>query len=94
MVVTAAPTTDVDAAAAEHLGGLLDELEGRSLTLAFAKMKDPVKQRLRTCGLFERVGEERFLATLGTAVDGYLTTTGTDWVDWEEQRQEDVADAS
>ena len=64
------------------------------MTLAFAEMKDPVKQRLRTYGLFERVGEEHFFPTLGTAVDGYVTTTGTDWVDWEEQPQEEVPDAS
>lgn len=82
VVVAAAPITDVDTTAAEVLGRLLDELAARSVTLAFAEMKDPVKQRLRTYGLFDRVGEEHFFPTLGRAVDGYIKATGVDWVDW------------
>ena len=55
------------------------------MTLAFAELKGPVKDRLRRYGLYDQVGDERFFPTVGTAVDGYLRTTGVEWVDWEER---------
>jgi MFS superfamily sulfate permease-like transporter len=39
VVVTAEPMTDIDAAGAGALAGLLDELEQRRITLAFAELK-------------------------------------------------------
>ena len=85
VVVAAEPVTDVDTTAADMLGELLDELESSGISLAFAEMKGPVKDRLRDYGLYERVGDERFFPTIGTAVDGYLAASGTPWVDWEER---------
>jgi high affinity sulfate transporter 1 len=85
LVVAAEPITDVDTTAAEQLGMLLDELEARSITFAFAQLKDPVKARLDRYGLVERIGRERFFPTMGTAVDAYVAATGSSWVDWEEQ---------
>jgi hypothetical protein len=56
------------------------------VTLAFAELKGPVKDRLRRDGLFDAIGPDRFFPTVGTAVDGYVADTGTAWVDWEERR--------
>lgn len=85
VVVAAEPITDVDTTAADMLDELLDELEAASITLAFAEMKGPVKDRLRDYGLYERLGDERFFPTIGTAVDGYVGSSGIGWVDWEER---------
>jgi MFS superfamily sulfate permease-like transporter len=85
VVVAAEPVTDVDTTAADVLGELLAELRRQGVTLAFAEMKDPVKDRLRRYGLFDVVGADRFLPTVGTAVDAYVKATGVEWVDWEEQ---------
>jgi high affinity sulfate transporter 1 len=85
VVVAAEPITDVDTTAADMLGELLDELGSAGITLAFAEMKGPVKDRLRDYGLYDRVGDDRFFPTIGTAVNGYLEASGTDWVDWEER---------
>jgi len=85
VVVAAEPITDVDTSAAATLGELLAELRQQGVTLAFAELKGPVKDRLRRYGLYDQVGDERFFPTVGTAVDGYLRTTGVDWVDWEER---------
>jgi MFS superfamily sulfate permease-like transporter len=71
--------------AAAVLGELLVELRQREVTVAFAEMKGPVKDRLRRYGLYDQVGDERFFPTVGTAVDGYLRATGVQWVDWEER---------
>jgi MFS superfamily sulfate permease-like transporter len=85
IVVAAEAMTDVDVTAGSMLRELLDELGSTGVTLAFAELKDPVRDRLRRYGLEERIGDDRFFPTLGTAVDAYLRTTGTAWVDWEER---------
>jgi hypothetical protein len=35
--------------------------------------------------LYERIGDDRFFPTLGTAVDAYVRSSGVGWVDWEER---------
>jgi high affinity sulfate transporter 1 len=85
VVVAAEPITDIDTTAADTLRDLLEELRVEGITLAFAELKGPVKDRLRRYGLFDAVGDDRFFPTVGTAVDGYIEATGTTWVDWEER---------
>ena len=85
VVVAAEPITDIDTTAADTLRDLLEELRAEGITLAFAELKGPVKDRLRRYGLFDAVGDDRFFPTVGTAVDGYIEATGTTWVDWEER---------
>ncbi len=85
VVVAAEPMTDVDTTAAESMMRLLDELEQRGIRLVFAEMKGPVKDRLRAYGLYERLGDDRFFPTLGTAVAAYIDATGVDWVDWTDR---------
>jgi high affinity sulfate transporter 1 len=84
VVVAAEPMTDVDTTAAEMLEELDKELAVRGVELAFAEMKDPVKDRLHRYGLQERLGREFFFPTIGVAVKAYLDTSGVDWTDWEE----------
>jgi MFS superfamily sulfate permease-like transporter len=83
VVVAAEPITDVDTTAADTLRQLLDELRQEQVTLAFAELKGPVKDRLRRYELSEAVGPDRFFPTIGTAVDA--DATGTTWIDWEER---------
>ncbi len=93
VVVAAEPVTDVDTTAAARLDLLLDDLEQRGIVLAFAGLKDFVKDRLRATGTLERIGEDRCYPTMGTAVDAYVEATGTDWIDWEEAAEAGRADA-
>ena len=85
VVVAAEPITDVDSSAADTLQQLLGELRQEHVTLAFAEVKGPVKDRLQRYGLFDAIGPDRFFPTIGTAVNGYIDATGTTWVDWEER---------
>jgi MFS superfamily sulfate permease-like transporter len=85
VVVASEPITDVDTTAAIVLDDLLEEFEAEGITLAFAEMKDPVKDHLRRYGLFDRVGADRFFPTMGTAVDAYVHAAEVEWVDWEER---------
>jgi high affinity sulfate transporter 1 len=84
VVIAAEPITDVDTTAAEMLQELDAELAARHAELAFAEMKDPVKDRLERYGLQAKIGREFFFPTVGVAVKAFLERTGVTWVDWED----------
>ena len=84
VVVAAEPITDVDTTAAEKIEELDKELAAREIELAFAELKDPVKDRLSRYGLHTQIGREFFFPTLGVAVKAFLDRHPTTWVDWEE----------
>ncbi|HKE81003.1 MAG TPA: sulfate permease [Solirubrobacteraceae bacterium] len=86
IVVAAEPVTDIDATAGETLLALNEELDAMGVELAFAELKDPVRDRLRGYGIEESIGAQRFFPTIGVAVASYLHETGVDWVDWEDRR--------
>jgi high affinity sulfate transporter 1 len=88
VVVAAEPITDVDTTAADAIEELDVELSRRGVELAFAEMKDPVKDRLIRYGLAERVGRELFFPTVGVAVKAYLDAHPVGWVDWEDAPRE------
>ena len=79
IVLAAEPITDIDTSAAEALDRLLDDLEVESVQLVMAELKGPVKDRLRSYGLYDRLGDDRFFATVGSAVNGYLKASGAKW---------------
>ena len=85
VVVAAEPITDVDTTAAEMIQELDVELAARGAELAFAELKDPVKDRLNRYGLRTQIGNEFFFPTLGAAVKAYLSRNEVDWVDWEDE---------
>jgi MFS superfamily sulfate permease-like transporter len=85
VVVAAEPVTSVDVTAADMLAELDETLEAAGIELRFAEMKDPVKDKLKRFGLFQRFGEAAFFPTIGAAVGGYLAAHKLDWEDWEER---------
>jgi high affinity sulfate transporter 1 len=85
IVVAAEPVTDIDVTGGEALGALNEELEAAGVTLAFAELKDPVRERLRRYGIEQAIGADRFFPTLGVAVNAYLGETGVEWQDWEDR---------
>jgi MFS superfamily sulfate permease-like transporter len=85
LVVAAEPVTSVDVTAADAVCELDDTLHAAGIELCFAEMKDPVKDKLKRFGLFTRLGEQTFFATLGEAVGAYRATHPVEWVDWEDR---------
>jgi MFS superfamily sulfate permease-like transporter len=85
VIVTAEPVTDLDTTAADVLQHLDDELAAEGVDLRFAEMKDPVKDRLKRYGLFERFGADHFYPTIGSGVSAYVEATGVEWIDWEDR---------
>jgi high affinity sulfate transporter 1 len=78
VVVAAEPVTSVDVTAADVVQELDEALQAAAVELCFAEMKGPVKDKLKRFGLFAHLGEERFFATVGEAVDAYLAQRGAE----------------
>jgi high affinity sulfate transporter 1 len=85
VIVAAEPVTDLDTTAADVLWELEAELAAEGVDLRFAEMKDPVKDRLKRYGLFDRFGDDHFYPTVGEAVHAYVDATGVEWTDWEDR---------
>ena len=76
VVVAAEPVTSVDVTAADALAELDERLRKDGIELAFAELKDPVKDKLRRFGLYERFDERGYFLTIESAVDAYCQTHG------------------
>src|SRR4029077_4536709 len=85
LVVTAEPVTSADVTAADAVCELDDILHAAGIELCFAEMKDPVKDKLKRFGLFARLGEQTFFATIDEAVSTYRATHPVEWVDGEDR---------
>jgi high affinity sulfate transporter 1 len=86
LVIAAEPVTSVDVTAADALAELEEKLRAAGIEMCFAELKDPVKDKLKRFGLFERFGGQSFFPTVGAAVDAYLEAYDVEWVDWEDRR--------
>ena len=79
IVIAAEPVTSIDVTSADMLDELDRTLEEAKIELDFAEMKDPVKDKLKRFGLFERLGPENFHPTVSAAVDDYLAKYKVNW---------------
>lgn len=87
IVIAAEPVSDIDVTAADTLARLHDELRESSVTLCFAELKGPVKDSLMHYDIFDLIGEQNFVPTIGQAVDRYLESHAVEWLDWEDKPQ-------
>ena len=87
LVVAAEPVTSIDVTAADVICELDEALSRDGIDLYFAEMKDPVKDKLKRFGIYTRLGENSFVATIGEAVNAYLTAHHVEWVDWEDRTE-------
>ena len=84
IVVAAEPVTSVDVTAADALLELKKRLDTDGVVLAFAEMKDPVKDELKELGVLSQFEQDHFFPTIGQAVNGYLDENPVQWLDWDE----------
>jgi high affinity sulfate transporter 1 len=80
IVVAAEPITDVDTTASDVLEDLDNELNTRGISLVFAEMKDPVREKIERYKLTRTINPVHFFPTLDDAVAAYRAETGEDWV--------------
>jgi high affinity sulfate transporter 1 len=79
IVVAAEPITDVDTTAADMLEDLDEAINARGVSLVFAEMKDPVREKIMRYGLTRMINPHHFFPTLEAAVDAYCEETGVTW---------------
>jgi MFS superfamily sulfate permease-like transporter len=74
VILAAEPITDIDTTAIDELVELDDFLTSRGIRLVIAEMKGPVKDQIKRYRLGDRFGPERFMPTVGAAVDAITGT--------------------
>lgn len=78
VIVAAEPITDLDTTALDELVQLDDELAKQGISLVFAEMKGPVKDRLTRFGAAARFTSDHFYPTIHNAVRSYRKVAGMD----------------
>ncbi len=87
VMVAAEPITDLDSTAADAVAALHEQLRAQGVELAFAELKDPVKDKLARYGLLDRIGPEHVYPTIGVAVHAYIDAHDVPWQDWEDEEE-------
>ena len=78
-MIAAEPITDVDTTAADMLDDLDEALNARGVTLVFAEMKDPVREKIERYGLTRTIDPNHFFPTLESAIAAFQEQTGARW---------------
>ena len=76
VIVASEAITDLDTTALDDLVELDDELAGQGISLVFAELKGPVKDRLLRFGVSSRFGPDHFFPTVNNAVRNYKRPSG------------------
>ena len=79
IVVAAEPITDVDTTAADMLKDLDEDLNAVGVSLVFAEMKDPVRDKIERYALTRTINPEHFFPTIDAAVTAFRQRTNTSW---------------
>jgi high affinity sulfate transporter 1 len=79
IVVAAEPITDVDTTAADMLEDLDEALNAQGISLVFAEMKDPVREKIERYELTRAIDPAHFFPTVGAAVAAFREQFGADW---------------
>ena len=79
IIVAAEPITDIDTTAADMLEDLDKAINALGVSLVFAEMKDPVRQKIERYELTETIDPGHFFPTLETAIAAFQQQTGAQW---------------
>ena len=79
IVVAAEPITDVDTTAADMLEDLDEALNAKGISLVFAELKDPVREKIERYELTRTIDPAHFFPTVDAAVAAFREQFGADW---------------
>jgi MFS superfamily sulfate permease-like transporter len=79
LIIAAEPITDVDTTASDMLQELDLWLNERDISLVFAEMKDPVREKIERYELARTIDPAHFFRTLDEALAEYVRQTGATW---------------
>jgi high affinity sulfate transporter 1 len=71
ILIAAEPITDVDTTAADMLVQLDEELNADGIHLAFAELKDPVRDKLERYSIYETIDPNHFYPTIKVAIRAF-----------------------
>jgi high affinity sulfate transporter 1 len=71
IVVAAEPITDIDTTAADMLEELDDALNGQGISLVFAELKDPVREKIERYELTRTIDPAHFYPTIDSALEAF-----------------------
>lgn len=71
VLVAAEPITDIDTTAADMLVKLDEELNADGIHLAFAELKDPVRDKIERYSLYDTIDPNHFYPTIKTAIRAF-----------------------
>jgi high affinity sulfate transporter 1 len=79
IMIAAEPITDVDTTAADMLQALDVWLNERGISLIFAELKDPVREKIERYELTRTINPDHFFPTIDAAVERYMYETESTW---------------
>ena len=79
ILIAAEPVTDIDTTASDVLEELDEALNADGISLVFAELKDPVRQKIERYGLTRTIDPDHFYPTIESAVAVFREETGTQW---------------
>ncbi|HEY7343303.1 MAG TPA: sulfate permease [Ktedonobacterales bacterium] len=80
ILIAAASITDVDTTAADMLAALDEEINADNISLVFAELKDPVREKLQRYELIGHLDPAHFFPTLDAAISAFREQTGARWM--------------
>jgi STAS domain len=78
-VIAAEPVTDVDTTASDVLEDLDEALSAQGISLVFAELKGPVRDKIERYGLIRTIDPRHFFPTIEAAVVAFRAQTGAQW---------------
>ena len=78
IVIAAEPVTDVDTTASDVLEDLDEALNAEGISLVFAELKDPVRDKIERYGLTRTIDPRHFYPTLESAVAAFRQETSAE----------------
>jgi MFS superfamily sulfate permease-like transporter len=79
IVIAAEPMTDVDTTASDVLEELDEALNAQGISLVFAELKDPVREKINRYGLTRTIDPRHFFPTIESAIAAFRQQTGREW---------------
>ena len=75
-MIDAEGVSDIDTIAVQQLNELVEHFAAANVTVAFARVRQPVQKMLERAGITERIGDESIFLEVDDAVEHHLGGTG------------------
>jgi high affinity sulfate transporter 1 len=89
IVIAAEPVTDVDTTASDVLEELDEALNADGVSLVFAELKDPARDKIERYGLTRTIDPRHFYPTIESAVTAFRQETRAEWTAAADQATDD-----